>query len=174
MTLIQIFVFAVFLIVLAMLYRNDHQDTQTMNGLNHQSIIAALETSPLYRDYAVALFECIRSNYQICELTRPNDITNHLAQMGQRAVSNNAGNIFFGYRFIRSVTLARIGQIEYSTMPVEKMVAQLNEAFPNYCRKYGLVPMYIVNWREGSNGTVYLYICPFASLQEAKQYLGWR
>lgn len=174
MTIGQFFLILVLLIIMAVFYRKDRQDTQTMNAQNSQRILTELEASPLYKDYAVAICECVRNNYQACTLVRPGDFVNHLAPLGTGVFEDKFGRIIFCYKFTRSVATAKIGEITYSTLSIRKMASTLNQSLPNYCLAYGLSPISIIGGKNDNNGTVIFCICPFASLQEAKQYLGWR
>lgn len=169
-----VFLILVLLIIMAVFYRKGPQDEQPRIAQRHDAILQALANSALYRDYAAALCDCVINNYQSCALVRPGNFINHLAPMGMGVFEDRFGHIIFRYKFTRSVENARIGEITYSTLPGEKMVATLNQSFQNYCLAHGVAPLSIAGGINDNNGIVYFYICPFASLQEAKQYLGWR
>lgn len=174
MNFIQFLVFLALVVVMVVIHHYERQAELPRIAQRHDAILQALANSALYRDYAAALCDCVINNYQSCALVRPGNFINLLAPMGTGVFEDRFGHIIFRYKFTRSVENARIGEITYSTLPGEKMVATLNQSFQNYCLAHGLAPLSITGGINDNNGTVYFYVCPFASLQDAEQYLGWR
>lgn len=176
MSIKQIIILVVCVIILLLLYyfyeirpkKNIAVDTRP----NLQPYFNALENTPLYcNDIAGAIVDCVKANHQNCELICPIGSVNHHAKCGTGVGVNTNGQIIFRYKFKRIKTSPGGGKLQYSTLPVGKMVESLNESFGSYCRTYGLLPRQIVSKEEADNGQVYFHIVAFDSLQEAINYL---
>lgn len=137
-----------------------------------RAYLQALEQSPLYRNViASAIFNCVRANYTACSLECPVNLANHLIPWGKGVGIDKNGRLLFCYKFKRSIICPGGGKIQYSTMPVQDMVIELNQSFPNYCIQNGWNPMYIVGFKNGIRGQVFFYVAPFNSWNDVDNYL---
>ena len=141
------------------------------DGPSVQDFLSALGDTPRYYDLAYILNNCVAAEYRACSLERPEDRIKLQAPMNSRATLNKSGQILFRYKFRRAIIGLGGGRIEYSTMPAEKMVENLNSSLPNYCRQYGYVPRGIVDKKDEDNGQVYFYVVAFNDKNEATDYL---
>ena len=107
-----------------------------------------------YREYLGACIQCVGNNYSSCGLCRPGDLPQHMAP-GGNGIHYQDGRMCFVAYFDHSRNLnGGVGNFEYTTTPLEKIVAKVNSVLPNYCIANGLAPATIVDARDVGNGRV--------------------
>lgn len=177
MTLQQILVLIISgVIIYRLLFRpnkNQMQNNGAISWMRKKACLWYLEFFPLsiYRvAIANAIVDCVRANYSACGLDRPAGIANHLALWGKGVKVLKSGHIAFRYKFRRAPICPGGGIIQYSTVPLQTILATLNQSFGNYCIQYGWQPM-VIRGKDFPNGLVYFAVIPFKSWNEAIGYL---
>lgn len=107
-----------------------------------------------YRNYLDVCIQCVGNIYSSCGLCRPGDLPQHMAP-GGNGIHYQNGRMGFIVYFDRNCNLTGgVGNFEYTTTPLEKIVAKVNSVLPNYCIANGLAPAIIVDARDVGNGRV--------------------
>lgn len=124
-----------------------------------------IEQGP-YLQYGTVIIDCVSNNFGQIGLVRPGNLPQHMASLGYGVSYDSVRGIVFHYFFDRSINVSSggvmkqlaSGSVQYSTVPVASMIAQLNATLGNYCIYHHLAPCKIERAHDVANNRVHFEI----------------
>lgn len=105
-----------------------------------------------YYNYAQAVVDCVSNNYQSVGLVRPGSLAQHMP-LNNTGIVRIGNAWYFQYEFDRTSSYCN-GQLTYSTVSLQSILARLNATLPNYCIAMGLLPVTVVYGQNIGNGRI--------------------